>query len=477
MLKEQGNILEEQIEITGDLLNYMLENGYTLSLKNGDYSNKPIPQNRKSFKKSLIERIHALYIGGSFFPFVMHNVVNLMRSNDVRAIFKRFGLRILSDEEFRKLYANDLIKHGKASVAKMEASNLSKYGVKTSLHSDSAKVKARKTNLSKYGDETFVRSDYFKRKRAESLEAKFGPNYRGELAAMAKDSFFKKTGIREPFAHPEISRKARETLRAKNLVKYGVPSLLCFCEFQRKMLESRKGKWDEDGLLFVSGDHRYAKTQEILKFTEFFGVDEIMEHFGTYSYTQALKYLKRVGLKSGASWTSELKILRILDRIAPQIPFVRNAKSAHGIRYRDALYDCDFYFPEMRIGIEVNGLAFHSTNFAAKGSPKQPTYHFEKFCKFWENGIKLLSFTDYEVDNFESDVEGIIKFHLKISEDYEVSREFLEFNEISNIKESLNYGMFDHFDPALEYDVYRNRREILVGKNLFEYEDCGKVAG
>ena len=133
----------------------------------------------------------------------------------------------------------------------------------------------------------------------------------------------------------------------------------------------------------------------------------------------------------------------------------------------------DFYFPKLKLGIEINGRAHHSVNKAAKGDPKTPEWHFEKFKAFHSSGILMLSFTDYEQDHFRSDYINIIKFHLGLlkREDLHISKEFLEFNQISNIEESLNYGLFDPSRFTGNFEDHQHQRFI----EDFEYWDCGVI--
>ena len=127
----------------------------------------------------------------------------------------------------------------------------------------------------------------------------------------------------------------------------------------------------------------------------------------------------------------------------------------------------DFYFPKLRLGIEVNGLQYHSVN---SDENKTPEYHFEKFKKFHESGILMLSFTSSELDHSRDDVVNIIKHHL-LGEPLNVSKEFLEFNQISRIEESLNYGLFDPNQFTGKFEDHQHQRFI----DDYEYWDCGVI--
>ena len=82
----------------------------------------------------------------------------------------------------------------------------------------------------------------------------------------------------------------------------------------------------------------------------------------------------------------------------------------------------------------------------------------------------MISFTDYEQEHFKSDYENIIKHHLT-GEPLNVSKEFLEFNQISSIEESLNYGLFDPSRLTGNFEDHQHQRFI----EDYEYWDCGII--
>ena len=154
-----------------------------------------------------------------------------------------------------------------------------------------------------------------------------------------------------------------------------------------------------------------------------------------------------------------------------KIEYSQQAKRLHGVRNANCrLYELDFWVPHLKLGIEINGLDSHSTNFAMFGKPKSKEYHFEKFKAFRDSGILMLSFTCYEQDHFRSDYENIIKHHL-LGEPLNISKEFLEFNQITSIEESLNYGLFDPNQFTGNFEDHQHQR--FIGK--YEYWDCGVI--
>lgn len=189
------------------------------------------------------------------------------------------------------------------------------------------------------------------------------------------------------------------------------------------------------------------------------------------SYSPGMHHylLRKHKVEGAGKIKTELKLRHLLKAL--DCKFYKNARKLHSVHNpKGRYYELDAYIPELKLGIEINGLSFHSVNKAAHGEPKTPEWHFEKFKAFRNRGILMISFTDYEQEHFKSDYENIIKYHL-LGEPLNVSRVFLEFNQISSIEESLNYGLFDPNQFTGNFEDHQHQRFI----EDYEYWDCGKL--
>ena len=63
MLKESGNLIEEGIPITKELLDFAKANNYKISLKTGDYRIGELKANRAKNNPMLMDQIGKLYLG------------------------------------------------------------------------------------------------------------------------------------------------------------------------------------------------------------------------------------------------------------------------------------------------------------------------------------------------------------------------------------------------------------------------------
>ena len=278
-------------------------------------------------------------------------------------------------------------------------------------------------------------------------------------SAKLKRLFFDRYGVYYPIQSPEIAENMRQTM----LDRYGAD---CYMNIPGAAEETvRKIKET-----IASKDPRYAKVHDWLV-NGYEDANEVITFLSdNYNSDLTTRYLKLLGLKSKREYLTELKLRALLDNIG--ISFIPNTKVSHNVRNPGgSLYESDVFIPAHNISIEINGLVYHSVNKAAKGSEKEREYHFEKFKAFHESGILMLSFTDYEQEHFKTDYENIIKHHLT-GEPLNISKEFLEFNQVTSIEESLNYGLFDPSRFTGNFEDHQHQRFV----EGFEYWDCGVIS-
>lgn len=303
--------------------------------------------------------------------------------------------------------------------------------------------------------------------------------YKEDINDQYKQTCREKYRVDNVSQHPEIHKRA-ETARIKNC-GMGDP-------------------WVDDTLddMILSNPDEFIKLPngEINRFAEMRKIilglkpKEYLYDIG-YSYESEIVLSKRLGIKDRTTFTTELKLSKFLNKLGcneleyhnnpnkfancRNLDFVQNAKKLHAVKFNKRYYDMDFYFPKLSLGIEINGLINHSVNAKSMGSGdnKNPEYHFEKFKAFRDRGILMLSFTDFEQDHFKEDYENIIKHHI-LKEPLNVSKEFLEFNQIKSLEESLNYGLFDPSRFTGNFEDHQHQR-FIEDRELFEYWDCGII--
>lgn len=413
MLNESGNLIEENIPITRDLLDFAKANNYKISLKTGDYLIGELEVMRTKNNQRLVSEVAQLYLNQMMYPPLYFEIFGFTALASFIGMIKRalgedyIDCTILYPEEIQEKHRQSCLKNlgveypsqSKVMRAKTEATNLRKRGVKCNLQL-----------IDTSGDNNCMKK-------------------------------------------PETRAKARAT----NEFYYGGPSPRCSKDVVRKA--------------FIDDSEKLARFDALEEIRQ--GLRPATDIFDLgYSYDRTLKLAIEFEVKTKSNYSTEIKIKRLLDDMS--IEYIQQAKIPHGVRNVNGnLYELDFWIPHLKLGIELNGLDNHSINYAANGDPKTPDYHFEKFKAFRESGILMISFTDYEQDHFKDDYENIIKHHL-LGEPLNVSKEFLEFNQISSIEESLNYGLFDASRFTGNFEDHQHQR-FINGKRLYEYWDCGVI--
>ena len=400
--------------------------------------------------------------------------------------FKQKRKRALEKKPIRKLTPEEL----EARVAKwkenqdkhVEKNQLTcweRYEAPTFFGSEVGKDQVKRANLEKYGVENPFQSSEIQQKIRQSNLDLYGvenPSCLPAIRERVKQTNLKKYGVETPSQAPEIKEKIFS--KQARLMGIGDP-------WSYGGLDSAINNMPNHPIILPNGEiNRFAEMRKII-----LGLEPSDHLFNLgYCITRELELAKKLGIKDDTNYSTELKLSKFLNELGCKelkyladpkkfadcrdLDYVQNAKKLHGVKFNRLYYDMDFYFPKLKLGIEVNGLQNHSVNAKAmgKGDSKSKEYHFEKFKAFRDSGILMLSFTDYEQDHFRNDYESIIKHHL-LGEPLNISKDFLEFNQISNIEESLNYGLFDPSRFTGNFEDHQHQRFI----DKYEYWDCGVI--
>ena len=476
MLKESGNLLTENIPITKGLLDFALANNYKISLKSGDYGlavyNKP---RVGSYNQTLIDQIHNLYISGELYLRKYFHIFMVASAGYIiEHIFSKRGMRTLNQAEMRALYRDDIDAQTKQTCNE-------KYETDYWFQSDKFKKQSKETNLRLRGVENVSQDPNVK------LSVKFTNICKRNVANVAQDpnskhkakqTNLRKRNVEYVTQDPNVKASVRKTAMGNGGFTFQRESS------RKQAIETTRRIYDCDypsqsnivktlvDIARIERDERYRLLTGLRDGTIQLSESEIIELAGRYWEGQEREILKEFGILEPYKFLTEVKLCNFLDTL--NIEYIHRAKSAHQVRNaNNEYYELDVYIPSLNLGIEINGLGYHSVNKHPYDDPKTPEWHFEKFKAFRDRGILMLSFTDYEQDHFTEDYENIIKHHL-IGESLNVSKEFLEFNQIPNIEESLNYGLFDPNRFTGNFEDHQHQR-FIEDRELFEYWDCGII--
>nr|DAJ15161.1 MAG TPA: endonuclease-like protein [Myoviridae sp. ctTS62] len=357
--------------------------------------------------------------------------------------------------------------------AMIEETNLHNLGVRRPFQSPKIQQKVVDTVMEEYKVKTTLLEPNTMAKIKATNQLNLGVDYpfqSPKIQRMCRESMVENWEVEFPFQSPEIRAMARQTMIENWKVPYSGQSE----EIVAKQLETKAGN-----------DPRFAKLLEFYdqKDRGELDADEAISFIiNNYKPTQICVHLTNLGLRNKLDFMTEIKAGLLLESLG--VEHIHNALSAHGVRKNTGYYELDFYIKDADIpgypnglGIEINGLQNHSVNTKAmgKGDATPIDYHFNKFKKFHDNGILMISFTDHEQEKFEEIYCNLIKYHLKLMSIDElrasITPEFLDFNGIESIEQSLNYGLFDSSKLTDDFENHKHQRFI----KQYEYWDCGVI--
>lgn len=278
---------------------------------------------------------------------------------------------------FLKKYGVDNPFKSEECRRKTEKTNLEKYGVKNPMLNPEIQRKAKETSLKKYGTEYPIQSEIIKERRRKNSIAKWGVDNHMKIK--------------------EISEKAHRPLieRAKSRVS---------------------SKLEELGIEIIE----YDKCSSICKLKYKECGHEINIKPATILYDH--QYLKCRICNPNIYGRMQSELADFLLKLFPDL--TQNDHSVLGNRQ-----EIDILIPEKNIGIEFDGLYWHSESM---GTPKK--YHQEKTLLAEEKGIQLIHVFEDEWVNKQDIVKSVILAKLGIFDEKVYARKC----EISEIPDSLS---------------------------------------
>ena len=416
---------------------------------------------------------------------------------------------------------------------KKEETSLKNFGVSTPLKSKTIIEKAKVTNMKKWGVDNPSKSEIIKKKKEETNLKNFGvknPFQSEDVKNKIKETNIKKWGVDNPSKSSVLNKKKEET----NIEKYGFTHPMMSDDIKNKIKETNIEKYGVD--VFFKSDkfkdeykitsmRNYGFTHPMMSNTykekirniylNKYGCDSITKNeefrklnYGISNNEQYIKYLNDgISLfycEKGHNFeinssnyfsrkSSNIKLCTICNPISNQSSFKENEllnfiKSIYTgniiSRYRDKL-EIDIYIPDLKLGIEFNGLYWHCDKFVDK------FYHLNKINYFKEKGIRLINIWEDDWDFKKEIVKSQIINTLKINKikiharkcqvvelfDKKLINIFLEENHIQGyVNSSIKIGLFynNQLVSLMTFDKMEGRKKMEDGGwNLNRY--CSKL--
>jgi len=321
---------------------------------------------------------------------------------------------------------------------KFKETNLLRYGNEIPQRSKVILNKIKQTNLERYGFTSPIMNNEIYNKSLITKEEKYGDiNYNNR--EKAKITLIEKYGVDSPIKVNEIREKMEQT----NINRYGVENVFESKEMINKLIEINK-------ITFIKRWSKKLKLQ-----INDINVSEEIVTIRNYCKKHNEFILKKKQLydryKSKTFLCSECTLINKQSSIG-EIElknFIIDDLKQISNKIRIYKQEIDVYIPEHSIGIEYNGLYWHSELY------KDNDYHINKTNFFKQQNIELIHIFEDEWKNKKEIIKNLIKDKLKLINNeidsnlcdiriikYDIAENFVNNNHIEGWSNTLiNLGL------------------------------------
>lgn len=372
-------------------------------------------------------------------------------------------------------------------VEKRNKTLILKYGTTKLLSLKEIRDKKEKTTKEKYGFNHHMKNEEIKNKLKKTNMEKYGVDNiskLNEIKQKVKKTKIEKYGFVSSFSWSDVKEKIKQTLSKKklegtlkwhkqtrdlNFQKYGISFIPQKHHNLEKLVELTNREIFEQKIEELK-NYKYL--------SEYFGVDRETIR----NYAKKYNLLNKIELVKFSSY-EEKEVVQFLESIYKG-PILTNVKN---IIYP---YELDIFVPDKNFAIEYCGLYWHSEFSGGKNK----YYHFEKYLKCKEKGIKLLTIFSDEWVNKKEIVKNIILNNLIDNRERIFARkteivENLNLNDVENFYENnhIQGYTFSKINLGLVYNndlvslISFNKKRICSGNKILkdgEYEIvryCSKI--
>ena len=295
-------------------------------------------------------------------------------------------------------------------MEKQKAILLSTYGVDNVRNIPGAKEKRNNTMTEKYGS---LVSDVTRQKAKERS---------ADLQIKGKKTLSERYGVDNPSQIIEVKLKKSQ----QSMEKYGVGNVS-----QRHILPNNLNILHNKKLL-----EEYIKGKSVKESANSLGIN----------FTALYDYLKKYNIGNIRQSSSyETEIDEWLQQYS--VRYIRNNRTTI------KPLELDFFFPDLNIAIEFNGLAHHSEflgNHLRKKDTNFKDYHFQKWKQCNEQGITLLSIFEDEWNNKKEIIKRTILRLLKISTAKAIGARKIHIIETTNKTPVISFLNDNHWQGGIK---------------------------
>jgi len=358
--------------------------------------------------------------------------------------------------ESRRL--NTLLKHGvehttqlKSTQDKMKKTNLERYGFEHSIKNEAIKRKIKDTNLEKWGVEYPLQNDFIKYNMVKTFLKKWGvdnPSKSTYVKNLRKENNLEKWGVEWSITHPDVRDKIKNTneLIFYNKIKdvYKDSDKVDLVSYSDGVITFVCNKCKSEFNIGTNLLHQRFFKNEI----DICLICNPIDSRTSNGYNEIMEFLNEVGVTNILSNNRSI--------ISP--------------------YEIDIYLPDYKLGIEFNGVYWHSELY------KDKKYHNNKRLKCVDKNIDLIQVWEDDWKYKTDIIKSIITNRLKKSRNNIGARKctikevcgkdakaFLNENHIQGWSVSKwRFGLF--YDNELVSLITFSKGRKNMNSNSSEYE-------
>lgn len=280
--------------------------------------------------------------------------------------------------------------------------NLRRHGVKYPQASESALRKKEETNLSKYGVKSLLQNNFFKE---QSMLNKYGVTHAlkdSDIMSKMMENNIKKYGSSYTVTTKEVQGKIKDTI----IKRYGVDNVFKLHKFQEEAVATREAKY---GVKYYAQRHiqhieninkEYWEENFYDKKLDAFDIIKCANYHNISLCTVSVK-LKEFNITMRPKYSSinEFEIINYIKQL--------NVSVVHKDRKVINPLEIDVYIPEKKLGIEFDGLSFHSSGESSCELDRgiSSRYHLNKTKSCLDKGVQLFHIFENEwLDPIKKDI-------------------------------------------------------------------------
>lgn len=381
-------------------------------------------------------------------------------------------------EAKEKQKQTNLIKYGSIAPIgnkdikdKIEQTNLSKYGVKNVWQSEQIKQKSKDTKLVKYNDVNYNNREKFKQTCLEKYNVEH-PLYVDSIKEKQKATCKERYNSEYYFGSNDFKNKSKQTC----LSKYGIEYIFQSEYFKDKIKKLYLDKYNVDNPSKVDDiikQRELTRINNIKKFEQdnnYISISKIINkygqgwltiknelnliHYGKYTFIQNDELYKIENYYSNHTRSKQE------DKLYEYIKSIYSGIIIRDTRSIIKPYELDFYFPELNLAIEYNGMYYHSTNI---GYDKYAHLNKTKLCL--SKNIILIHIFEYEWLNNTDICKSIISATLN-KYNFIIDSKNCEIKLVNSIDSKLflkNNSLQDNYiDSTYNLGLYYNSELVQL---------------